>query len=260
MIVDAHLHLARPGSPAAVRLGRPATPDELLRQMDRAGITAAVVLGLPGYQAPGEVLELCRSAPDRLFPLMGVDPRSGDDITAIGRARELGFYGLKLHPRLNGVPLDDPRWDRILEAAAEHHLPVLFDAVPQSTELPLHALDYHAFDRLARRHRNVTMVLAHACAPDVMGAYLVAKGNPNVHIDVSFSLMYYAGSSVELDLGFLSDKLDRFVLYGSDFPMYAADEYLNAYLRLLERYPGVSRDRVLASNAINLFRLPLSLP
>jgi predicted TIM-barrel fold metal-dependent hydrolase len=102
------------------------------------------------------------------------------------------------------------------------------------------------------------MVLAHACAPHILGAYTVVKANPNVYLDVSFSLLYYASSSVETDLGFISDKIDRYVLYGSDFPQYPADIYLRAYLRLLEGRPGVDRERVLGGNAVQLFGLPLT--
>jgi predicted TIM-barrel fold metal-dependent hydrolase len=257
MIIDAHVHLAQEGSEAARVLGKAAPPEELLAQMDRAGIAAAVVLGLPGFQTSQEVLGLCAAAPDRLFPLMGVHPGHPEDVARIGQAREMGFFGLKVHPRLSKVPVDGALLGPTLEQAAEHGLTVLFDAVPQSPEIPLERMEYHAFDRLARQFPGVKMVLAHACAPHVLGAYLTAKANRNVYLDVSFSLLYYAGSSVEADLAFVSDRLDRFTLYGSDYPQYPADDYLDAYLRLIENRHGVDRWRVLAGNAVELFGLPL---
>jgi predicted TIM-barrel fold metal-dependent hydrolase len=257
MIVDAHVHLAAPGSRAAGLFPSPAAPADLLRQMDRAGVAGAVVLGLPGLQTAEEVLGLCAAAPDRLFPLLGVHPLAADDLARIPHARGMGFYGLKVHPRLGEFPVDADVLGPALELAERHRLPVLFDALPQSGAVPLDGLEYHAFDRLARRFRGVRMVLAHACAPHVLGAYTVVKANPNVYLDVSFSLLYYAGSSVEMDLGFVSDRIDRHVLYGSDFPQYAADAYLAAYLRLLEGRPGADRRRVLGGNAVELFGLPL---
>lgn len=257
-VVDAHVHLAPAGSPAAARLrAESASPVDLLRQMDRAGIAAAIVLGLPGLQTPEEILALCSAAADRLFPLLGVHPRILTDVERIGHAREMGFYGLKLHPRLCEVPVTIDVYGAVLEQAERHQLPVVFDAVPQSTTVPLEDLEYHAFDRLARRFRGVRMVLAHACAPQVLGAYTVVKANPNVYLDVSFSVLYYAGSSVETDLAFISDRIDRFVLYGSDFPQYPADTYLQAYRRLVEARPGVDLRRALGGNAIELFGLPL---
>jgi predicted TIM-barrel fold metal-dependent hydrolase len=258
IIVDAHVHLMEPDSAAARLFSAPATPLELLRRMDRAGVTAAVVLGLPGLQTPEEVLALCAAAPDRLFPLLGVHPCRPEDVTRIRHAREMGFYGLKVHPRLCEVPVESGVLGPVLEQAEQHELPIVFDALPQSSVVPLADLEYHAFDRLARRFRGVRMVLAHACAPHVLGAYTVVKANPNVFLDVSFSLLYYAGSSVEADLAFVSDRIDRHVLYGSDFPQYPADDYLAAYRRLLESRPDVDQRRVLGANAIQLFGLPLT--
>src|SRR5262245_30017705 len=110
MLIDAHVHLTNPQSPANALFRQPATPDDLLRQMDRSGITAAVVLGLPGFQTPDEVIQLCRCAPDRLFPLLGVDPRRAEDVARIRHTRSLGFYGLKLHPRLNQLPVTEGVW------------------------------------------------------------------------------------------------------------------------------------------------------
>jgi predicted TIM-barrel fold metal-dependent hydrolase len=257
IVVDAHVHLATPGSAAARLFPAPATPRELLAQLDRAGVTAAVVLGLPGLQSPEEVLDLCAIAPDRLFPLLGVRPQIPEDVARIEQARALGFYGLKVHPRLSEVPVTTKVMEPLLKQAEKHLFPVVFDAVPQSTVVPLAELEYQAYDRLAREFRGVRMVLAHACAPHVLGAYTVVKANPNVHLDVSFALRYYAGSSVETDLGYVSDKIDRYVLYGSDFPQYPADEYLAAYRLCLQGHPGVDLRRVLGANAIELFELPL---
>jgi predicted TIM-barrel fold metal-dependent hydrolase len=257
MIIDAHVHLIEPDSPAAALFRTPARPEDLLQQMDRGGIDAAIVLGLPGYQSPEEVLKLCGTAPKKFFPLLGFNPLDSRDLQRISQARADGFYGIKLHPRLSEVPVTPEIFGPVMEEAAAANLPVLFDAVPQSPHVPLGQLEYQAFDLLARRFRQVKIVLAHACAPHVLGAYTVAKANPNVYLDVSFSLAYYAGSSVETDIGFISDKLDRFVLYGSDFPQYPADEYLRTYRRLLDSRPGADRERLLAKNAIEVFNLPL---
>lgn len=257
MIIDAHLHLFAPGSAAERVFGRPGNPATLLQQMDRAGIDAAVVLGLPGLQTPEEVLGLCGAAPGRLFPLLGVHPAAPKDIERVRYARELGFYGLKLHPRLSRVAVTDPRWDEVLEQAAMAKVPVLFDAVPQCADYPLAAMNYLAFDVMVRRHPTVTFILAHACAPDVLGAFTLAKANKNVYLDMSFLAMYYGGSSLEKDIAFVSDNLDRYVIYGSDFPQYPVDEYLAAYRRIVAGCQGIDLRKVLAENAVQVFGLPL---
>ncbi|MFT3882730.1 MAG: amidohydrolase family protein [Gemmatales bacterium] len=258
MIIDAHLHLAEAGSPAEKSLGKSALPIDALRQMDAAGIDAAVVLGLPGLQTPEEVLRLCSVAKDRFFPLMGINPASSADVAMIAQARERGFYGLKVHPRLSQVAVNDPRWEAVLRQAEAHELTVLFDAVPQSTVIPMMHMNYLAFDVLAKQYPKVQIILAHACAPDVLGGFVTVKANKNVYLDMSFSVMYYQGSSLDQDMAFVSDQIDRFVLYGSDYPMFPADQYLKAYQALIASRPGVNRSLVFAGNAIKLFKLPLT--
>jgi hypothetical protein len=257
MIVDAHVHLAASGSAAEDVLKAPSSPELLLRQMDRSGIDAAVVLGLPGIQTPEEVLELCGAAPGRLFPLLGIDPRNPNDLAGIENARERGFYGLKLHPRLNRYAVDDSILDPVLTKATEARLAIVLDSLPQCSEIPLERMGCQAFDRLARRFPNVRLVLAHACAPHVLEAFTLVKANKNAFLDVSFSLDYYAGTSVVDDLAFISDKLDRRTLYGSDFPQCAADRYLHQYQSLLRRVPAERHAALLGANAISLFGLPI---
>lgn len=137
MIIDAHVHLVEPNSPAAALFRTSARPEDLLAQMDRGGIDAAIVLGLPGYQSPEEVLKVCAAAPGRFFPLLGVNPVNARDLERISQARPHGFYGIKLHPRLSQVPVTAEVFGPLMEQAALANLPVLFDAVPQSPHVPL---------------------------------------------------------------------------------------------------------------------------
>jgi predicted TIM-barrel fold metal-dependent hydrolase len=46
----------------------------------------------------------------------------------------------------------------------------------------------------------------------------MARSRENVYLDLSHTLHYYQGSSVEADLRFLVRRLDRRLLFGSDFP------------------------------------------
>ena len=229
MIVDAHVHLAKSGSPAAQLFNASATPKTILSQMDKSGVHAAVVIGLPGYQDNSEVLHLCSAAPDRLFPVAGIDPRNVDSIWDMKHLRDAGFFGIKLHPRLNGYEPDCELVYRVLDEAAAHDLPVVIDTLPQTKNIQLSKMEYHAFDRLALRYPEVQIVIAHSCAPHVLEAYTIAKARDNIHLEVSFAFAYYSSTSVESSIGFISRYLDRSIIYGSDFPSYSIGHYLQIF-------------------------------
>ena len=50
---------------------------------------------------------------------------------------------------------------------------------------------------------DIQIVLAHAGGYKALEAFLAVKAHPALHVDVSFTPMYFRGASVEQDLEFL---------------------------------------------------------
>ena len=76
----------------------------------------------------------------------------------------------------------------------------------------------------------------------------------NLILDVSFTLMRYAGSSIDLDIRFLCETLDQRVTVGSDFPEYVPAD---ARARIAALADGVASDKlqnILFRNLEALFR------
>jgi predicted TIM-barrel fold metal-dependent hydrolase len=98
MIIDVHVHLSPPtlaadrgpwlvGEPGLEVLyrdpaARLATPEELLADLDEAGVDKALVMGFPFVKEDNArrhnewLLEECLKRPDRLLPLAAFDPRA----------------------------------------------------------------------------------------------------------------------------------------------------------------------------------------
>ncbi len=49
----------------------------------------------------------------------------------------------------------------------------------------------------------------------------VVRHNPNLLLDLSFTLCKYAGSSLDADLRFVAARFDQRICIGSDFPDFA---------------------------------------
>lgn len=252
VIIDAHVHLYPPEvgrDPVAWaagageahwaalctrrrRDGRPVqsfpTVDALLREMDAARVTRAVLLGWY-WEKPATCAwqnrfhaACVRAHADRLSAFAAVHPAAGRDaaLDELRRAHREGLIGVgELSPHSQGVPVDDPVLADLLRLAGELRMPVNLHvtdpgcrAYPGRVKTPL-----ADFVRLAQAFPRTDFILAHwggllpLVEPGVNGSSL-----PNVYYDTAASPLLY-------DAGVWSRALSACgrerVLFGSDFPL-----------------------------------------
>jgi len=143
VLIDIHVHCAFPRHPKLCRSNgsRYPTPDELLRMMDGARIDKAVVLcGVsPEVRStvvpPEEVIEICKTRPDRLIPFFNADPRfltndtNADFTNLIEAYVEMGCKGIgEFMPNL---PFDDPLCMNFFHYVEKAGLPLTFHLAPR---------------------------------------------------------------------------------------------------------------------------------
>lgn len=100
----------------------------LLQKMALAGIDHAVVLPVatnPAKCAHMNDLSLAQAGDARLTYFAAIHPDAPDWYEELGRAKALGFKGVKIHPVYQDVPIDDPRFVRILARCGELELIVV---------------------------------------------------------------------------------------------------------------------------------------
>ena len=138
MIIDFHAHtfpdkiaaaaVSKLEQKAHARSHSDGTREGLIHSMHSAGIAHAVVL--PVATNPLK----CASMNDTSHALDGLDnltyfaaihPDAPDWHEELGRAKQLGFKGVKIHPVYQNVAIDDPRFVRILERCGELGLMVV---------------------------------------------------------------------------------------------------------------------------------------
>ena len=147
MIVDCHTHIFEAGRGGPFQL--PCSADDLVRQMDVAGVDVSIVLPLPG-DAPNEFVQRqCGRFPGRLVGLYNPE----FDIPRETVPRMEAFFaeysppGLKIHPRRQDVRVTDAVVIDVLNWANQRGLPVLFDVFPFGQSLDaaaLYPIAYHA--------------------------------------------------------------------------------------------------------------------
>lgn len=228
-VVDAHVHPDLKNHPDIKDAAR-----TLLSRMDAAGIKKAIVMPNGLDCSMDTVVKICALSPDRLWGFYMHDIRDGIDRTALRGLFEAGhFKGIKIHPRAQKIALNDPSVDAFLEKCVFVGAPVFIDCFPfgelDERNYPL------AFERIAKKFPSLRIILGHMGGYRVMDAFIVAKSNGNITLDLSLTLMYYRGSSVEADIAYALKMLGpkRFI-YGSDYPNRPIEESFSNCVKFLK--------------------------
>jgi uncharacterized protein len=256
MIVECHTHIFEAGVGGPFSL--PASASDLVREMDAAGVERSLVLALAGMASNDFARRACAEFPGRLSLLYNPDFR---DPAATLRLIEEFFdggapAGLKIHPRHQGVTVRDSIMLEVLHWAEERGVPALFDVFAHGPTLDDDRMGPMAYHAVAQKFPRLKLVLAHAGGFRILEAFMVAKSNPNVYLDLSFTPAYFKGSSVEIDCGFICRRLPPGrVLYGSDFPYIPFAESLEHARRAVGDLDSATSREFWGDSAARLFGL-----
>jgi predicted TIM-barrel fold metal-dependent hydrolase len=254
MTIDCHTHIFEAGRGGPFDL--PCGAEDLVRQMDEHHVDVSIVLPLPGDATNEFVHQECARFPDRLVGLYTPE----FDVPTETIARMESFFeryspaGLKIHPRRQSVTVEQSLVRETLAWAAGRNIPVLFDVFSFGPSLDNPAMYPLAYHRLAQQLPELRMVLAHAGGHRLMDAFLAAKANPEIYLDLSFTPVYFKGSSLADDCAFLCRRLPAGrVLYGSDFPSVPFSDSLEAARRFLDGLETAVSNQVMGCAAARLF-------
>ena len=223
--------------------------DTLLKAGAAAGISHHVVCSVA--TTPHQVASINRfirqtvdAHPDRFTGLGALHPDSPDQAADVEQVLSLGLKGIKLHPDIHQVAIDDPRYMEIF-SLLEGRLPVLCHLGDTRYDFSNPA----RVKRVLERFPRLTMIGAH------FGGWSLWKeaaetlhGYDGLFVDCSSSL--FALSPDEAAALIRQYGAER-VLFGVDYPMWSpVDEVARfAALPLTE----AERERVLYRNAALLY-------
>jgi len=211
-----------------------------LRKSEYVGAAAVGICGVEGYADERFIAECRRHGP--LVPVAGFNPAHERSIgEELQRLRALGYGAIKIHPRYTGMDIASRAFGETLAAAAEHGLVVFYctymhcgiERYPGQD--PLFALV-----RALKAAPAAKVVLLHGGDVRVLEYAELVRFNPNLILDLSMTIMKYAGSSLDADLAFLFRQFDRRICIGSDHPEYGHAE-LRA--RFEELAHGIAREK-----------------
>lgn len=253
-LIDAHIHVTRDGQWYGT--GLDASEGRALREMDAAGVEMAALVPVADMDNRAFCLELAAARPDRFFTgftVLSLDDAELRRFEALVQEGRVRF--LKIHPRSTGIAPLAEGLAPFLHLAEGRGIPAVFCSYMRGLSLPLSELQPLIFDTLARRHPGLSIVLAHAGSYRPMDALAVAQTHPNVWIEMSHVLDYFRGSSLENDFAFILRRLDRKVIFGSDFPEVSIGAYAERARTLLGAEALARADGFFGRHARKLFGL-----
>ncbi len=169
----------------------------------------------------------------RLIPIAGFKPDAGMDLRReVADLRDLGFCGLKLHPRFSRLDIADPLITEVFEIAGQLGLPVfwctfLHDAVERWPESdPLRTLVRHL-----KAAPSARVILLHGGDVDLLRYMQLVRFNDRLLLDLSHTIAKYPGSSLEADIQFLFAQFDRRICLGTDWPQFTHQQVRELYGR-----------------------------
>lgn len=199
---------------------------------------------------------------DVLIPFGSVDPRTGEAaITeAVRQVEELGVWGMKFHPSVQGFDPSDPQYLPLWRKVAELGVPALFHTgqngmgagMPGGGGIKLRYSNPLLLDDVAAEVPDLTIIMAHPSVPWQDEANSIAIHKPNVFIDLSgWRPKYFPESLVRFASNMLADKL----LFGTDFPLLTPEKWVADFAELPIK--DEVRPRIFKNNALRALGVDL---
>lgn len=252
---DSLVHVTRDGSWLGARR-YDAGLDRLLAEMKLVDPYRACLVAIADHADNETVLQCTQRHPGHFVPIGSINPcamaSSRQVAAAVAELAQQGFAGLKLHPRLNHYDPLDPLALAAIDAAGQHGLVLFLCTLFRQRGRPVTGTA-DIIDQIANRCRSTKIVLLHGGASSMLDLFELVRMHENLVLDLSFTLLRYAGSSLDLDMKFVCRELDQRLIVGSDFPEYTPRQAFDRIIELTADLPSEKRDNILWRNLTNLF-------
>ncbi|MCU0821195.1 MAG: amidohydrolase [Spirochaetes bacterium] len=244
------------------------TPDGIMKDLEDQGVTRFINLIYP--LTPEETGPLNEFNADFIRThnnaegFASIHPKNDNKEKIIKHAiYELGLLGLKFHPFIQRIDLRDPAMEEIFAICEKLERPVFLHTGYES--FYKRKLSPQCVNNILKRHPGLSLVINHACFPDLLSAFDMARRFKGVYIDLTnvpgsipyFQAEFNGRNLKEVLLNGIREFTGR-IFFGTDHPvgMGGADEILKQFADLglsNEEFKILAHDA--ASNFIKKFKL-----
>lgn len=164
----------------------------------------------------------------------------------------LGYRIIKLHCRHDDFTLEHKNLPQLFRFAKENNLPIgLCTYVWSSNNFFGTERFLTHLSRLLEGNEDTKVILYHGGNIDLLKFAEFTRPRSNLLLDLSFTILKYEGSSIDLDIKFLFEKFDKRICVGSDFPDFRHDELMKRMKQLCQGVETKKVVRITSDNFLN---------
>ena len=217
--------------------------ETLSSNLHRNGYLAAFAIGMHGIEGYNhqDYIKKCKEFPN-LYPVAGFDPNCENIEQEIKTISELGYVGIKIHPRFSNLDYLDDNIQDIVALAGIYDLTVFYCTYAHCGGGRYPEIDpfYYIAD-VINKCPNTNIILVHGGDVELLKYSELVRHNPNTLLDLSLTFMKYRDSSIDSDIKYLFKQFDRRICVGTDHPEYSHLDVLN---RFQEFTAGISKTKL----------------
>ena len=223
--------------------------EELLRQMDAAGVERAVITMNPHDPAP--IAELARAFPGRFICSTTIDPTSGMEALRLLDllVEKHGLRLARVVPFLVNRPPNDKVYYPVYAKCIELDLPISVNTGIPGPPMPAEPQRPLYLDEVCLFYPELKLIMAHGADPWWGEAIRLLLKYPNLHMMTSAYAPKYLPPEL---IHFMNTRGGHKILFASDHPVLSFERCL-AEAAALPLREGVL-EKYLRENALALFR------
>jgi predicted TIM-barrel fold metal-dependent hydrolase len=236
--------------------------DNLADEMKTNNIKWGFAVGMDGIGDYDEkkFLEMIKKSGANLFPVAYYPfPKiSGKKKLSewVSGIKKTGFAGVKIHPRLSGIKLDNQNLVELVKVCNSENLAVLLCTYFYSPEIKSTGNNIELLIEFLQKTENNKIILLHSGSVRLLEAIEIARAFKNVLLDLSFTLNKYEGSSLDLDISYAFNKFDRRICVGSDFPNFSLNSLRSRFEKFSENLSTEQKENIAYKNLFKFLDLP----
>jgi predicted TIM-barrel fold metal-dependent hydrolase len=210
-------------------------------------IKKALLVGMPGDDH-AYLKMCCDKYSEKFIGIGAIDIHDFISIELIEKKiiayKEIGFKGVKIHPRLLNTNLAHPTISKIIQISGKHNLVSLLCTVHTPPAPPLKRPIFDIVHQICDENIDSKIIFLHGGYYDLLPTSEIIRRYKNALLDLSATLLRYHQTSIFYDMCFLLKTLDRQLCIGSDFPEATIIDVLNVFSEKIIPQFEISKDKL----------------